>query len=1325
MSLLAATQIPKPADEQAFERASVVLWRGLLKDPNVQRNGRRGQRQNGVDLFGVRNGDPTHQVGMQCKLKGDGQVLTEDEVRDEVRKALTFKPALREYFVITTAPDDVVLQKLARELSAEQATKGRQILIYVWGWNTLEERISEDAAARKQFDPDYGAFSEQILDETAKLVVLQGEARADMGAGFSRVEATLARVEASLQRPPGDATAIRDALETHLDAEIDAYRDIANQEKPRTAKPLLEALLGRVQGSASGRILFRVKANIGSCLLALGEDERAASLLAEAHGHAPSEPKAVANKAFSLLLQRRWRELLAFGRDELATDPTNDNLAGYLVQAARFDLSIDDPLALVPDGLRLSGAVVVAHVDFLRHRERMPEWWEVARAAGAAHPDDAHARQFAAEADLDEILRDDAFRRTGLFKPGDRARVEAAALVLSELWDKVRAGEGVLRPEHAALCGNLIVAHHALDDFPRAVELARQGLALAPTDVEVATRAATAAIDGHHEALARQALSVLPPGPDAAVLAFRLHAARGEWAAVAELAREQAAHFPEVERPLVTTAARLAEIRLAGGEGVAERIKAVAGEVADDPRASIVVADFARMEGLEGIAEEAFRAALGCIGPTSHIAGRLMVAMHAARHGAWPTVADLLDGNLGEDHDSEELRTLARAFVNDSPIRQRALRFFERLPRAIRDRPFYLHAQALLHFNRGALKQAEESLRRVIDVSRDLTNHLALFATLRRRGRGDEVRTILEALDPHGLEGTPGQKMYLAQEMQAAGQQAKAQAFAYDVLQGARNDPEAAIRFFGLMMLDPNGRTMPRVRRVGAGAWVRLEGQNGEAQSFLVEDGPDRPAEGALSPRHPLAAAAMGLKVGARFTMPTAFGDHAQWRVAEIKHKYLHALHDVMENFQTRFPDANGLYRMTMREGDVQPVLDQVKKLAESNRRLADLYLRQHMPMVMVASRLGGDPVGFAEYVRSLDHDLEVCVGNEPERAAAREVIERHRAAGAVLDTYTSWTAATMDALDVLVAVFGTVLVPQSVLDELRILRDKDERSGGRSMTVSWHDGQFYRQEHTPEDSDARRHFIGEQIEKIERFCRVEPVTAPDAPSELASFVTETFGSHILDPANLAANGFVLIAEDLYFRQFADSAVTVQGVWLQAVFAFARDHGLIRRERYADLIVKLAWRRHGHLSLDPVTLLDVLSADETSDLAHFRAASRFIGTEKADMRSHLTVVSSFFEHVWTSEDLPRRMISSATGTLLEQLCRFRGSDWAWVVAVLKDNASGALRDYADLWTAGHFLSLSELRAAEKQVGALRTRLVKQALSRRRRRALKTTNWPWA
>ncbi|WP_292527136.1 hypothetical protein [Mesorhizobium sp.] len=34
----------------------------MLGDLNVQRNGRRGRRPDGVDLFGVRNGDLNHQL---------------------------------------------------------------------------------------------------------------------------------------------------------------------------------------------------------------------------------------------------------------------------------------------------------------------------------------------------------------------------------------------------------------------------------------------------------------------------------------------------------------------------------------------------------------------------------------------------------------------------------------------------------------------------------------------------------------------------------------------------------------------------------------------------------------------------------------------------------------------------------------------------------------------------------------------------------------------------------------------------------------------------------------------------------------------------------------------------------------------------------------------------------------------------------------------------------------------------------------------------------------------------------------------------------------
>lgn len=124
MSSLSATQIPKPSDEQAFERACVPLWCGLLKDPNVQKNGRRGQGQDGVDLYGIRDRDPDQYVGIQCKLKGDGKALSDKEVRTEVEKALKFKPALREFFIVTTAPDDAAMHELARVIHRRASRQG-------------------------------------------------------------------------------------------------------------------------------------------------------------------------------------------------------------------------------------------------------------------------------------------------------------------------------------------------------------------------------------------------------------------------------------------------------------------------------------------------------------------------------------------------------------------------------------------------------------------------------------------------------------------------------------------------------------------------------------------------------------------------------------------------------------------------------------------------------------------------------------------------------------------------------------------------------------------------------------------------------------------------------------------------------------------------------------------------------------------------------------------------------------------------------------------------------------------------------------------------
>ena len=181
MSEYSAMQIPKPRDEQTFERCNEILWRCILRDETVQLHGRRGQRQYGVDLTGIRDDRPENLVGVQCKLKSKDQ-LTEAEIRAEVEKALTFSPPLSAYVIVTTAPDDGQLQRLAHQLSIScSESREKTLKIRILGWGSLERQIQRYPDALDAFDPSHTGQGDRIerkLDDLSEGVemVRQGMA---------------------------------------------------------------------------------------------------------------------------------------------------------------------------------------------------------------------------------------------------------------------------------------------------------------------------------------------------------------------------------------------------------------------------------------------------------------------------------------------------------------------------------------------------------------------------------------------------------------------------------------------------------------------------------------------------------------------------------------------------------------------------------------------------------------------------------------------------------------------------------------------------------------------------------------------------------------------------------------------------------------------------------------------------------------------------------------------------------------------------------------------------------------------------------------------
>jgi hypothetical protein len=115
MPLLSASHLPEPTNWQDLEILCVDLWRKEWADDNVQRHGRSGQTQQGVDVSG--RDQRGEMCGIQCKCIEPSRVLTEDEIDEEVKKAKTFEPPLKHFLIVTTGKKDSPTELYCRKIS--------------------------------------------------------------------------------------------------------------------------------------------------------------------------------------------------------------------------------------------------------------------------------------------------------------------------------------------------------------------------------------------------------------------------------------------------------------------------------------------------------------------------------------------------------------------------------------------------------------------------------------------------------------------------------------------------------------------------------------------------------------------------------------------------------------------------------------------------------------------------------------------------------------------------------------------------------------------------------------------------------------------------------------------------------------------------------------------------------------------------------------------------------------------------------------------------------------------------------------------------------
>lgn len=151
MPTIAGSNIPPPKSWDEFEDIVLSAAKLRWKSTDFFRNGRQGQRQDGVDVFG--NSNEGMMIGIQCK--NTIHRLSEDVVCSEIKKAESFEPTLGALYIATTSSRDAALQESIRKISKERRIAGK-FFVEILFWEDIECALALD---EREFFKHYPQFS--------------------------------------------------------------------------------------------------------------------------------------------------------------------------------------------------------------------------------------------------------------------------------------------------------------------------------------------------------------------------------------------------------------------------------------------------------------------------------------------------------------------------------------------------------------------------------------------------------------------------------------------------------------------------------------------------------------------------------------------------------------------------------------------------------------------------------------------------------------------------------------------------------------------------------------------------------------------------------------------------------------------------------------------------------------------------------------------------------------------------------------------------------------------------------------------------------------
>jgi tetratricopeptide (TPR) repeat protein len=1142
--------INPPESEVIFEELCLAVLKRHWNRPGLERFGKKGEEQFGVDIFDTLGESPMY--GAQCKLKESTKSLEPAEIREEVEKAESFPAKLDHYAIMTTGKVSGTAQLTIQQINQKHRTAG-SFTVELFTWDKITKLLRQYPEIEQQF---YGGLhSEEVAEVKVKLEAIHS-AVAVIG-------------------PAAAASA-----KTEIDALIDEARE---RIKPGEAQIAI-TLLHRVQRLKRDQLTdwhrFRIYTNLGAANLILGKGNEAARNFLDAAPLRPEDELAVANEvlAYHLLLQdQTTRE-----RAEAAVIrfPNATRLRSLLIQAAKHETPYAGLLADTPEHMRSDAEVASA----LSRRAMMAGLIETgiehAKAAVADKPKWAQAHLLLAQAHFARVVMAErtikplkAEVKEKHLESASSAADAAIAIADTDDLAYVRAQAFALKTDIAHVQGRKEdAAQFARDAFAADASELQSQMAIAQAafsrnDVDEGIR------------ILEQANLQSKSMPNVCFMLGQALMGRGKDEDIARAFTVfSTANIANIKQDLVdplTLGAVRALVREGRFQEVSDYLKRP--EVKGSPTLVVSIQAYSALkqsqetpcsqtldEALASRRPEDTCATIDFLARTLLEAGRL--------NDALPLLQELFRAQT-PNFDVGLLFTCAGRLKKDEVILETCQELYDR---GVRDWEFQeFESQYLEEYDpMKAIGRLEEFIRNHPDHR---TAKLRLAIVAMRYGKENLVQ-LTEEVMPLPEDLSMRYAVAAIQALQWQNRETFAVDYAYRVLRAHTEEIEAHKAY--LASLSPGVRpdipaTMEEVA-VGSAVQYTEDGAN-ESEWVVIED-TDKPSATfeEIPSSAELAKKLLGKRVGETLVLAKSPVKDRVGTVNQILSKYTRRFQAVGEKMEIKFGDQTVIRTMrfpkpeTLTAADLQPILDSVKRHSEAVAKLREIYKTEPVTIFMYGDQLGHSAyeglfdlaVSETGFVRCAHPQMDLFVDAMNTLGTKSTV---------VLDLIALGTLRLLGVTRQVLTSGGArfVLTPATftALQQLRA----QSRFATAHGTMHYQEGQHYFTQTTQEQSDREKASFDEWMQTVEQNTTVQPV------AELAAFNPERretleklFGRDGLESAVFALTpGNILWTDDLAVAEVTKSELGTERVWSQVVIESLANRGLIDRSLADECHAKL------------------------------------------------------------------------------------------------------------------------------------------------------------